>query len=320
MVIDKTTGKGCAWSIASKTVARRLIAEGIVGKTIFRKPRKNRYALLRVELGERKAYLRRQAADGQAEEPLWAPSFIHRKIWDRAVEKFRDFQSLDTNVERYLLPEMEDYLQSLSEAELVSMTREFLLEQGLLNTPVSQRGGKTYYFNENEIYSLDEKEELFPLEKRLKFNIFGVYGETCFNLGLWRKAVSQFELGATLEACVSVFLKTKLVYEVPQEPSPIDQLVQYISHPVYERVPENEEEDTYDRIRIVVGLPRYRFSSWEALESEVKKYRHEIYRRVVQRLKSDRRFRNSGVPLHLLKLGDAILLHNFSIQFIFELK
>lgn len=35
MVIDKTTGRGCAWSIASKTVTKLLIAEGIIGRAIL---------------------------------------------------------------------------------------------------------------------------------------------------------------------------------------------------------------------------------------------------------------------------------------------
>ena len=48
MVIDKTTGRGCAWSIASKTITKKLIAEGIVDKTIFIKAWKNGYDLLRV--------------------------------------------------------------------------------------------------------------------------------------------------------------------------------------------------------------------------------------------------------------------------------
>ena len=37
MVIDKTTGKGCAQSIASKEVVKKLVAEGILDKPIFRK-------------------------------------------------------------------------------------------------------------------------------------------------------------------------------------------------------------------------------------------------------------------------------------------
>ena len=30
MVVDKSTGKGCAWSIASKTITKKLIAENII--------------------------------------------------------------------------------------------------------------------------------------------------------------------------------------------------------------------------------------------------------------------------------------------------
>ena len=34
MVVDKSTGKGCAWSIASKTITKKLIAENIIDKLI----------------------------------------------------------------------------------------------------------------------------------------------------------------------------------------------------------------------------------------------------------------------------------------------
>ena len=37
MVIDRTTGKGCALSITAKIVTRNLIADGIIGKTIAKK-------------------------------------------------------------------------------------------------------------------------------------------------------------------------------------------------------------------------------------------------------------------------------------------
>lgn len=48
MVIDKTTGKGCAWSIVSKTVTQQLIAEGIIDKLIGKKPWRKGYAPLHV--------------------------------------------------------------------------------------------------------------------------------------------------------------------------------------------------------------------------------------------------------------------------------
>lgn len=37
MVIDRTTGKGCALSITAKIVTRNLIADGIIGKTIAKR-------------------------------------------------------------------------------------------------------------------------------------------------------------------------------------------------------------------------------------------------------------------------------------------
>ena len=139
-------------------------------------------------------------------------------------------------------------------------------------------------------------------------------------MNVWHKAVSQFEVGMTLSECISIFLKTELVRGVPQDQSPLDRLVQYISPPTYERIPGNQDEATFDHIRMTVGLPRYKFDSWEALQDEVKKYQREIYQQVLQKLENDRQFKRYGVPINFIKLSDVILRRNFSIEFIFELK
>lgn len=323
MTIDKTTGRGCAWSIVSKTIAKRLIAEGIIGKTIFQKHRtnsKNRYTLTQVVKYGEEVYIVLRRNRDLAEEPLWIPSFIDERIWEQGVSSFSDLERLDINIEKHLLPEMGEYLQSIPDAELVSMTKGFLVEHGVINTPICQRLGKTYYFNENEVYSLDKKSELFPYEGRIKFNIFSVKGETCFNMNVWRKAASQFGIGMSLKECIGIFLQTELSYSVPQEQSPVDWLVQSIVPPIYERDPENDNESTFDRIRITVGLPRYRFASWENLRDEVKKYQREIYQRVIQKLEKNRQFKRYGIPINVLKLSNVMLLRDFSIEFIFELK
>ena len=137
---------------------------------------------------------------------------------------------------------------------------------------------------------------------------------------VWRKAVSQFEVGATLKECIEIFLNTELVQKAPQEPSPIDSLVQRIYPPIYERVPENRDKTTFDYIRMTVGLPRYQFHSWNALQEEVKKYRREIYQRALQRLESDRQFKSYGVPINFLRVSDVILRRDFAMEIIFELK
>ena len=312
-------------SIVSKTITRKLLTEGIVGKAIYRKHRinsKKSYNLFQVvkfKNGEN-VYVVSQKGGEQAEEPLWSPSFIDAGIWEQAVSRFPSFERLDHSVEKYLLPEMEDYLQGISDAELVSLTRNFLIKYGVINTPIRQHQGKTYFFDENEVYSLDKKSELFPYEKRMKYRHFIAKYETCFNMNVWSKASSRFEVGMTLNECIGIFLQTELTHTVPQEPSPIDRLVQYIAPPVYERVPENCNESTFDHIRITVGLPRYRFNSWKALKNEVKKNQHELYQRVIQKLAKDRQFKKYGVPINFLKLSSVMLLRDFSMEFIFELK
>ncbi|MBS5505306.1 MAG: hypothetical protein KHX28_04225 [Oscillospiraceae bacterium] len=321
MVIDRATGKGCAWSIVSKTIAQKLISEGIIGKPLTRVPRKNRYDL--VQVISQNGYcisVNSPTADRLAKEPLWAPSFMKPETWRQAVGRFRTHVSLEENVQEFILPEMGEYLQNIPDIDLVSMTKNFLIAHGVINTPISQRAGKTYYFNENEIYSLDEESKLFPYEGRIKFNMFTVKGERCFNMNVWSKSVSQFRIGTTLDECIGIFFKTELVHKEQNSQSPVDQLVQYIGPPIYERIPENQKESTFDRIRVSVGLPRYKFTSLKALRNEIKKYRREIYQQVVQKLEKDRQFKKYGVPINILKLSNVTFLHDFSMEFIFELK
>lgn len=322
MDIDKTTGKGCALSIVAKTITQNLIADGIAGKIIAKKSRHKRDVWLRViDYGDDWVCIKWDSAHEQADEPIWVPSFIDEGIWTRAVSKFTIAGRLDGNVGEFLLPEMDEYLQSIPDSELISMTRDFLINNGVIDQPIRQRKGNTYYFDQNEIYSLDKGAQVFPYKGKIK-RIFTIKGPDTafFNSGVWIKATPQFEVGMTLKECVGIFLKTELTHNVPQEQSPLDQLIQYIAPPVYERVPGNDNINTFDRIRVTVGLPRYQFNSWGALQGEVKKYQNEIYQQVVQKLETDRQFRRYGVPFNFLKLSDATLLCDFSLEFIFELK
>ena len=322
MVIDRTTGKGCALSIAAKTVTRNLIADGIIGKTIAKKERPKRSVWLRVrDYGDDWVCIGGNIAHELTEEPLWVPSFIDERIWTQAVSKFHIDSRLDENVVEFLLPEMDEYLQNIPDSELISITRDFLIENGILDQPIRRHKGNTYYFDKSEIYSLDNESKLFPYEGRIN-HIFTVTGQDAafFNSGVWIKAAPRFEVGMSLKECIGIFVETELAHRTPQKLSPLDQLIQYIARPVYERVPGNDNVKTFDRIRITVGLPRYQFNSWEALQSEVKKYQHEIYQRVIQRMETDRSFKRYGVPINFLEISDVTLLRDFSLEFIFELK
>lgn len=321
MVIDKETGKGCALAITSKTITRQLIADGIEGKTVFSKPRGNGDVLLlscKDSCGE--MYVIAHRSQTLTPEPLWAPSFIDGETWMGAVSQFQSYVSLERNVENFLIPVMDEYLKNIPDTELAAMTKEFLIGQGVIGTPIRQISGDTYYFNETEIYSLDKGSQLFPHNTRPYFDLFRVRSETCFDMRVWIKAVSQFKVGMTLDECIHIFLETKIVHHAPQKQTPFDRLVQSIGQPEYERTPENQDASTFDRIRVTVGLSRYLYRSWEDLRNEAKKHRHEIYQRGIQRIAEDRRFKRYGIPINFIKLSNAILLRNFSIELIFELK
>lgn len=81
--IDKRTGRGCALSIAPKTVARRLVDDGIVGKVIARKSLKYRCDSVRVaafSTGLENIYVVLRKGRGATEHPLWTPTFIDPAI------------------------------------------------------------------------------------------------------------------------------------------------------------------------------------------------------------------------------------------------
>ena len=102
MVIDKTTGKGCAWSITARTITQKLVTDGIAGKTIAKKPRYKRDVWLRViDDGNGQAHIKWDFADKLVEEPLWVPSFIDEGIWTQAVSKFPLDGRLDENAVSY---------------------------------------------------------------------------------------------------------------------------------------------------------------------------------------------------------------------------
>ena len=55
---------------------------------------------------------------------------------------------------------MDEYLQNIPDSELISITRDFLIENGILDQPIQRRKGNTYYFDKNEIYSLDNEGQM----------------------------------------------------------------------------------------------------------------------------------------------------------------
>ena len=319
---DKTSGRGCAWSIAARSLANELIEDGIIDQPIARYPRKAEDdIILRFDAF---GYYHRVNAKWyekhSKDEPLWQPTIIAPEIWTKATMSFRPRHDLKYTVEHYLLPEMTDYIESITDDDLTDCVHEFLLEFGVLNCPIRQVGGNTYFFNDDEIYTLDHGSKLFKYEGKHRFSLFQVKDYTSFNNNVWSKAMKRFQPGMTLTECIRIFLDTKLEIKPDVELPFIDRLIQRIEAPEYERVPENHNEATFDRIRVFVGLPRYMFDSWDELKAAVRENRAEIDRRVIQRIEDDRQFKRFKVPINFIKLSDVLLRRTYSLEYIFELK
>lgn len=319
---DKTTGRGCARSIAARRLTNELIADGVLNQPIARHRLKDGSdVVFRFDPFER--YDRvgsKWLQDRPVDEPLWVPTIVASGVWEKAAESFLPRHDLKENVECFLLPQMEEYFSAMSEKEIAAMIREFLLEQGIINIPIRQIHGDTYYFNTDEIYTQDKGSQLFPYDVKLKFDLFEVRDHSSFNMTVWAKAAKQFEFGMSLTDCIKIFLNTQLRQEPKEERSYIDRMVQYVHSPEYERVPENLNENTFDRIRVVVGLPRFMFQSWDELRAAVRENRKEIDRRVLQKIADDRRFKKFGVTVNVLRLSEVLLRRNYSLEYIFELK
>ena len=319
---DKSSGRGCAWCIAARKLAGELVEDGILNQPIIREPRKSEPDIIYRFDGS--GYLYRAnskwLASRPADEPLWTPTIIVPEVWAKAVSAFRPRHDLKYNVEYFLLPEMPDYVLSMSDDELVLLIHDFLLESGVVKSPIRQISGDTYFFNEDEIYTQDKGSEHFEYESRLKFHIFKVDDFSSFNMNVWAKAASQFKVGMTLTDCIRVFLDTELEFNPNVNYSYMERLVQRVEAPEYERVPENHNEATFDRIRVQVGLPRYMFDSWDELCAAVKENRAEIDRRVLQRIETDRHFKKFKVPINFIKLSNVLLRRSFALEYIFELK
>ena len=215
---------------------------------------------------------------------------------------------------------MEDYVQKIKDEELIQLMRVYLLEHEVLNCPIRQIAGNTYFFDSNEIYSLDKGSTAFPYSSRLKFHTFKVMGVTSFNANVWNKAAKQFSIGMSLADCIRIFLYTSLDINPTKELPYIERLIQSVEGPEYERMPENFDEKTFDRIRVRVCLPRYMFQTWDELKIAVRENRSEIDRRVLDKIKSDRKFKNFGLPVNFIKASDVTLLRDYTLEYIFEIK
>ncbi len=252
---------------------------------------------------------------------LYTPSFISVEKWNPAVEAFERNIKLFENVSKHLMPAFDDTMAELTEHEKAGIVVHYLKLNGVMEKPVRQVKGNSYYFDQNEIYRIDKGSVLYPYSKMPRYGIFEIRGQQFFNLRLWTKSVSKFKEGMSLTECANIFLKEELIQNTEHIPlSFLEQLIQYIEPVVFERFPENLDQNTFDRIRVTVCLPRSLFDSWDELVAAVKENKKHIDKQVVDRIQQNRKFKKMGIPLSFFGLSNLHLARDYTLEYIFEIK
>lgn len=216
-------------------------------------------------------------------------------------------------------------LSSISEERLIQETVDLMLVEGILNRPIRFKDGNAYYFNKAGRYCMDKDSSQFEHLKGkgcfVSFYLWPNDGSTfwCPNRNLWRHAVASFPVGATLEECAKIFLDSKIVRR-NNEYSYLERLVGRIEKPLFEREPENENKNTFDRIRVSVCLTKSMFNSWDELKTAVKAYRIEIAQMALDKIEENNAFQRFGVPINVIKPTDITLRRDCTLEYIFEPK
>lgn len=84
----------------------------------------------------------------------------------------------------------------------------------------------------------------------------------------------------------------------------------------FERETGNKKKNTFDFIRVDVGVPECRKDKVEFIKSNI----GELNQRVLKKIENNKRFQKFGVPINFLKLSNVVLRCDDLIEFTFELK
>ena len=101
----------------------------------------------------------------------------------------------------------------------------------------------------------------------------------------------------------------------------IDLVIGKIEKPIISRYPENDNEDTFDYIQMIVNIS-YLGSSDERNKQVnfLKKYIPKITEEVYEKLGEDQRFKKFNVPVNLLEVTKCPFTNDKRLFYIFEIK
>lgn len=96
----------------------------------------------------------------------------------------------------------------------------------------------------------------------------------------------------------------------------LDRFVTRIDPPYFERLPGNNDKNTFDFIKLNIFV----INEWPDKKEYLKRNLDEIKKMAVKKLKTSKKFQSFGIPINFLKLTALTLTKDDRLEFVFELK
>lgn len=298
-------------TVASEILSNKLVKDGIVGQPLLIQTGKDVDFVQTYGIGMNSMMCR--PIHPGASVKTWAPSFIDESCWAQMLMHLRPGQRLWS----WCLHIVDDETIDLTSPGIITMEdiAESFIEHNLINKPMRIAGGKTYFFDKNLIYQ-------YRKEKHERVRIIAICNWPLGNMTFWQMAATHFVPGMTFEECMKRYLETeqtKPKRKAGEIYTELELLVQRVGPPEFERTPDNPKQNTVDRIRVEVSLPKYRLSKQELLEA-IKANKPEIDNLVIDKITKSKQFQKYGVPINCFQLTNCILRADRQLEYLFELK
>mgnify|MGYP004605797717 CR=1 FL=1 len=198
--------------------------------------------------------------------------------------------------------------------------------QDLKNMIIWKKANKYIFFNnEGVVETLTENKILKSSAINIKVTICGTlyfsdtdnFNSKEFTNGVILKmAYCKMKNGDTIEDLKKYYYNSK--FEKKEPLKEIDLFVTKIGQPIFIRVPENPNVNTFDYILVELNLA----ITWKYDKKQYfAQHKKEINNMVVSKIEKNKQFQKYNVPINILKLARISLKnHRREVQYVFEIK
>lgn len=153
-----------------------------------------------------------------------------------------------------------------------------------------------------------------------------INGEPYNNRQTFRNFTAMIREGDTYNTLADKLEQAKIIYKEKMSAchrkgysryeSELDRFITKFEKPIYIRMPENTNKNTFDFIKMHVNI----CSEWPDREKFIKKNLPEIIQITIQKLEDAASFKKFGVPIGCLALTEVWQHPDSTLEFVFELK